>query len=275
MKPRRPARAEVVGSLLRPPKLKAAVEAFYEEGHSAVLAEERAKDRSALRALEDEAIRGAIRRQIDTGLDVVTDGEFRRWMFLNSFYDAVEGFRTDNVVHFRNARGGNVPLAVHEIVARLHPVDSPAAREARFLATATGGYPFKVTFPAASILGHPFTYKVGVTDRGYGSLDEFVAHALEIERSLVADAVAAGATYVQFDFPLYPCLVDPTWKVRFEGRGHRVDDLVEKAVAADTEVIEGIPHGVTVAMHICRGNYRSPWMFEGSLEPDAESMFSA
>jgi hypothetical protein len=64
-----------------------------------------------LRALEDEAIRDAIRRQIDLGLDVITDGEFRRWMFLNSFYDAVEGFRTDNVVTFRNARGEDVPPA--------------------------------------------------------------------------------------------------------------------------------------------------------------------
>ena len=81
------------------------MEEFYAEGHSAVLADERRKDRTELRALEDEAILGAVRRQIDLGLDVVTDGEFRRWMFLNSFYDAVEGFRTDNVVTFRNARG--------------------------------------------------------------------------------------------------------------------------------------------------------------------------
>jgi 5-methyltetrahydropteroyltriglutamate--homocysteine methyltransferase len=262
-----------VGSLLRPVRLKAAVEAFYEGGHSAMLAEERAKDRSALRALEDEAIVAAVRQQIDAGLDVVTDGEFRRWMFLNSFYDAVEGFRTDNVVHFRNARGEDVPLAVHEIVARLQPVDSPAAREAGFLAKTTSGYPFKVTFPAASLFGHPFTYKVGVTDRGYRSLDEFVAHAIDIERRLVADAIAAGATYVQFDFPLYPYLVDRTWRQRFEAHGHRVDDLLEKALAADAAVLEGIADEVTVAMHICRGNYRSSWMCEGSLEPVADRVF--
>jgi 5-methyltetrahydropteroyltriglutamate--homocysteine methyltransferase len=251
----------------------AAVKEFYEGGHSAVLAEERAKDRTALQALEDEAIREAVRRQIDSGLDVVTDGELRRWMFLNSFYDAVEGFRTDNVVHFRNARGEDVPLAVHEIVARLRKVDSPAAREAGFLANATGGYPFKVTFPAASIFGHPFTYKVGVTDRGYGSLEEFVAHAIEIERGLAADAIAAGAKYIQFDFPLYPYLVDPKWRHRFEASGHRVEDLVEKAIAADTAVLQGIPDDVNVAMHICRGNYRSSWMCEGSLEPVAEAVF--
>jgi methionine synthase II (cobalamin-independent) len=78
--PRRPARAEVVGSRLRPPALRAAMDAFYEEGHSAVLAEERGKDRSEYTRLEDQAIREAVRRQVDLGLDVVTDGEFRRWM---------------------------------------------------------------------------------------------------------------------------------------------------------------------------------------------------
>ena len=270
---RTPPRAETVGSLLRPPKLRAAVDAFYEEGHSAVLSEERAKDRGALRAIEDEAIRDAVRRQIDAGLDVVTDGEYRRWMFLNSFYDAVEGFRTDNVVYFRNARGEDVPLAVHEIVDRLRPVDSPASREAAFLSEATAGHPFKVTFPAASIFTHPFTYKVGITDRGYASLEEFVGHAIEIERTLVADAIAAGARYVQFDFPLYPYLVDPAWVARFEHRGLRVLELVDAAMAADTAVLEGIPPDVTVAMHICRGNYRSSWMCEGSLEPVAERVF--
>ena len=240
---RRPPRAEVVGSLLRPAKLKAAVEGFYEAGHSAVLPEERAKDRSELAGLEDDAIREAVRRQVDLGLDVVTDGEFRRWMFLNSFYDAVEGFRTDNVIHFRNARGGDVPLAVHEIVDRLKPVDSPAAREAAYMASASEGHPFRVTFPAASIFGHPFSYKPGITS-GYGSLDEFVSHAIEIEHGLVADAIAAGARYVQFDFPLYPYLVDTLWVDRFEEHGYDVDTLVDDAIRADTEVLEGIPSGV-------------------------------
>jgi len=269
---RTPARAEVVGSLLRPPSLRREVEGFYGEGHSAVLADEREKDRTGLRALEDQAIRDVVRRQVELGLDVVTDGEFRRWMFLNSFYDAVEGIRTDNVVNFRNARGEEVPLRVHEIVERLRPVDSPAAREAAFMGAVVDGFPFKVTFPAPSLFGHPFSYKAGVTS-GYGSLEEFVAHAIQIERGLVADAIRAGTRYVQFDFPLYPYLVDPAWVERFEAQGHRVADLVEAAIAADTAVLEGIPDGVTVALHICRGNYRSSWMCEGSLEPVAEQVF--
>ena len=271
---RHPARAEVVGSLLRPPALRSAVEAFYTPGHSAVLEEERGRDRAGLTELEDAAIREAVERQIECGLDVVTDGEFRRWMFLNSFYDAVEGFRTDNVVTFRKDDGRAVELAVHEIVDRLRPVDSPAAHEAAFMKSVTG-HPFKVTFPAASIFGHPFTFKRGVTDRGYAGLDAFVAHAIEIERALVADAVAAGASYIQFDFPLYPYLVDPAWVGRFRAQGHDPAALLEAALAADLAVLEGLPPHVTTAMHICRGNFRSSWMCEGSLEPAAEAVFGA
>ena len=267
--PRRPARAEVVGSLLRPQALRRAIDDFYERGHSAVLSDEREKDRTALRELEDAAIREAVQRQVDLGLDVVTDGEFRRWMFMNSFYDAVSGIRTGKTVTFRNDRGEDVELAVHEVVEPLQLVDSPAAREAAFLVEATGGYPFKVTFPAPSIFLHPFT----TIDGAYESVEEFADAAVQIERQLVVEAIAAGGTQIQFDFPLYPYLVDPTWVATFEARGRPVADLVDAAIAADTAVLEGIPDEVTMALHICRGNFRSSWMCEGSLEPVAERVF--
>ncbi len=272
---RSPARAETVGSLLRPVALRAAVARYYDEGHSAVLAEERAKDASELRAIEDEAIREAVRRQIACGLDVITDGEFRRWMFMNSFYDAVSGVRTDKTVSFRNAGGKEVQLRIHEVVDRLRPVDAPAAREAAFLKDVAGGFPFKVTFPAASIFTHPLTTVVGPDGSGYDSLEEFVADAVEIERGLVADAIRAGATSIQFDFPLYPYLVDPVWVARLTARGHPIEALVDAAITADTEVLRDIPDDVTVALHICRGNFRSSWMCEGSLEPVADRVFGA
>ncbi len=271
--PRRPARAETVGSLLRPKELREVIDRFYEPGHSAVLKEERAKDRGELRALEEEAIRSAVQRQIDCGLDVVTDGEFRRWMFMNSFYDAVDGVRTGKTVAFHNDRGDDVRLNVHEVIGRLAPVDSPGAREAAFMTEASAGHPFKITFPAPSIFGHPLTTVVGPDAGGYGSLEDFVAHAMEIERVLVADAIAAGARYIQFDFPLYPYLVDPTWIARFGSAGHSVDRVLDAALAADTAVLEGIPDDVTTALHICRGNFRSSWMCEGSLESVAERVF--
>jgi 5-methyltetrahydropteroyltriglutamate--homocysteine methyltransferase len=126
-----------------------------------------------------------------------------------------------------------------------------------------------VTFPAPSIFLHPFTTVAGA----YGSVGEFADAAIQTERQLVREAVEAGGTYLQFDFPLYPYLVDPTWVDRFEARGHPVADLVDAAIAADTAVLEGIPDDVTVALHICRGNFRSSWMCEGSLEPVAERVF--
>jgi methionine synthase II (cobalamin-independent) len=271
--PRRPARAETVGSLLRPKELREVIDRFYEPGHSAVLKEERAKDRGELRALEEEAIRSAVQRQIDCGLDVVTDGEFRRWMFMNSFYDAVDGVRTGKTVAFHNDRGDDVRLNVHEVIGRLAPVDSPGAREAAFMTEASAGHPFKITFPAPSIFGHPLTTVVGPDAGGYGSLEDFVAHAIEIERVLVADAIAAGARYIQFDFPLYVYVSSPDWAARFRAAGHDVDSVLEAALAADKAVLEGIPADVTTALHICRGNYRSSWMCEGSLEPVAERVF--
>jgi 5-methyltetrahydropteroyltriglutamate--homocysteine methyltransferase len=271
--PRRPARAEVVGSLLRPAELRAAIDRFYGAGHTTLHDEERAKDRAELRALEDEAIRVAVRRQIELGLDVVTDGELRRWMFQNSFWDAVSGVRTDKVVRFHDAAGRDAELNVPVIVERLRVVDSPAATEARFMAQTTGGHPFKVTFPAASLFAHPLTTIAGREQGGYEGLEAFVQHAIEIERRLVAEAIEAGVRYVQFDFPLYPFLVDPAWAARFEQAGHPVDRVLERSLAADAAVVEQVPDRVTTALHICRGNFRSSWLCEGSLEPVAERVF--
>jgi 5-methyltetrahydropteroyltriglutamate--homocysteine methyltransferase len=190
-------------------------------------------------------------------------------MFLNSFYDAVEGVSTDrSSVEFRNERGEAVVLMVPSIEARLRRVNSPAAREAAFLAGITDR-PFKVTFPAASIFVHPF----GVSAGAYETHDEFVEHAIAIERELIADAIEAGCRYVQLDFPLYPYLVDPDWSARFEAAGHTVAALLEKALAADRAVLEGVPDEVTTGLHICRGNYRSRWICEGSLEPVGERVF--
>jgi 5-methyltetrahydropteroyltriglutamate--homocysteine methyltransferase len=130
-------------SLLRPPRLRTAIDLTSQV--LATLAGARSRSVGADRG-RDDAIRAAVRRQIDCGLDVITDGEFRRWMFMNSFYDAVDGVRTGKTVAFHNDRGEDVRLNIHEIVGRLAPVDSPGAREAAFMADVAEGYPFKVTF---------------------------------------------------------------------------------------------------------------------------------
>ena len=264
----------MVGSLLRPETLKTAVEAHYGKGHRAVLDAERVRSADELHRVEDAAIAEVVQRQIEMGLDVVTDGEFRRYMFLNSFWDAVRGFSTDdNPVEFRNARGDTVVWHVHKVLDRLEKVDSPVSREAAFMAKTTD-HPFKVTVPAGSIFSNPYTWKPGVNDHVYPTRQDLTDHAISIERALVGDAVREGAGYVQFDFPMYPFLVDDRWRTQMMADGFDLDLVMEEAIAADRAVLEGIPEGVTTGLHICRGNYRSRYLCEGSLEDVAERVFN-
>ena len=157
--PRAPARAENIGSFLRPQKLKTLVESIYEPGHSALLAEERAKDLSELHAAEDEAIRDVVKHQLETGIDVVSDGEFRRFMFTGSFYDSVDGLQVGgDGVPFFDADGNELRYQGLPVVnSRLRKIDSPAVRETEFLRSITDAR-FKVTFPCGSFFELPFVY---------------------------------------------------------------------------------------------------------------------
>jgi methionine synthase II (cobalamin-independent) len=246
-----PARAEVVGSLLRP---------------------ERLLDGTAPREVVDEEVRNAVARQVDLGLDVVTDGEFGRVAFTHSFYDAIEGIEPTPVpVRFRNAAGEKVVYnGVPRISGRLRKVDSPLAHEADRLRAITD-HPFKLTLPAASwFLPGAFFEQGGF----YDSHDELLEDTLAIQRELIAEAIGAGARYVQLDFPSYVQLVDDgAREYALVRQGIDPDAFLAKALDLDRRVIEGFPTDVTFAMHICRGNYRSMWIYEGSLEPVAEAIF--
>jgi 5-methyltetrahydropteroyltriglutamate--homocysteine methyltransferase len=273
--PRHPARAEHVGSLLRPAALKRLIEETYEPGHSALLAQERAKDLSALHAAEDDAIRDAVRRQLDVGLDVVSDGEFRRFMFTGSFYDAVDGLGAGTgEVPFTNEEGEvEFYTGLPVVEGELHAIDSPGAKEAAFVASLTD-HPFKVTFPAASIFWFPLAYVHGVTDKVYPTQAEMVDRMIEIQRAQVAEAIAAGASYVQFDWPVYPALGDEAAVAMLRAHGVDPDWFLDRMIEADRKVIEGIPDGVTTALHLCRGNHKSKWIYNGPMDAYAERMFN-
>ncbi|MGH2850971.1 MAG: cobalamin-independent methionine synthase II family protein [Solirubrobacteraceae bacterium] len=272
---RRPARAEHIGSLLRPEKVKQLVEATYEPGHSALLAEERAKDLTALHDAEDEAIREAVRRQLEIGLDVVSDGEFRRFMFTGSFYDAVDGLDAGTGLVPFTSEDGEVEYFTGLPVVRgeLHTIDNPGAHEAAFLKGLTDA-PFKVTFPAASIFWFPLAFVPGVTDKVYATQAEMVEHMIEIERGQVAAAIAAGAEYIQFDWPVYPALGDPAAVAMLREHGVDPDWFLERLIEADRKVIADIPDGVRTALHLCRGNHKSKWIYNGPMDSYAERMFN-
>jgi 5-methyltetrahydropteroyltriglutamate--homocysteine methyltransferase len=272
--PRQVPRAEQVGSLKRSARLIAANEAVYAPGHVAIESKERARGMDALYAIAEEDARRAVQRQIELGLDVVTDGEFRRYMFLNSFFDGITGFSSEvSKAKFKAQDGSVIEWNMQYVVDRLQQVDSPAAREAKFMAGVTE-HLFKVTFPAGSFLALPYNFNPKLNGHAYGSHRELVAHAVEIEKRMIADAVAAGCRYVQLDFPVYPFLCDPDWRARMERHGYDWNETLELALWADREVIAGLPAHVRTAIHVCRGNNQGRYVAEGPLDPVAEGLFS-
>ena len=271
-----PPRADHVGSLLRPAELYAEIERVYAPQHTALLAEEREQDLSRLRELEDGCIRRAVERQLDIGLEVVTDGEFRRFMFTGSFYDSVDGLQVGgDGVPFFDAEGNELRYQGLPVVnSRLRKIDSPAVRETEFLRSITDAR-FKVTFPCGSFFELPFVYKNGVTEDVYDSHEELVGHMMSIQREQIDEAVAAGLRYVQLDYPLYPMLLDEQYLDIFAAMdGSTFDSLMDRCIAADRAIIEGLPDDVTRAIHLCRGNWKSRHMVSGSLEPVAERFFT-
>jgi 5-methyltetrahydropteroyltriglutamate--homocysteine methyltransferase len=271
-----PPRAEHVGSLKRPARLIAAVQEVYEPGHTAMLEQERGRDLSELRRVEDELIREAVAKQRAAGLDVVSDGEFRRVLFTNSFYDAVDGLGPSaEPVLFHDSQGCNVRFAgLPTIEKRLRKVDSPAKREAEFLSDVTDA-PFKITFPAGSWWCAPHVAGPLRTLKGYDSPEEFTAHAIELQRGLMAEAIDAGACYIQLDSPPYVWLGDPVLRGEVLPKlGYDLDALLDRFVEADNAILEGLPEDVQYGFHLCRGNFRSRWMMGGSIEPYAERLFN-
>jgi 5-methyltetrahydropteroyltriglutamate--homocysteine methyltransferase len=224
------------------------------------LAVERGKDLSRLHELEDEAIRRVVARQEEIGLPVVTDGEFRRIMYFNSFFDAVDGVAPSQTkLQFRGDDGSVVehegPVA---IVGRVHKIDSPAAREAVFTAALTDRA-VKVTFPTASFLVAQAVLGPAVGSV-YGSTEEAAAALVGVLRELVDDAIAAGAKYVQFDVSGYMVLAASPLGELVRARGIDLDALLEQMLDADRRVVEGLPGYVTTCLHQCRGNYASRYI---------------
>jgi 5-methyltetrahydropteroyltriglutamate--homocysteine methyltransferase len=252
-------RADHIGSFKRPAELLAEVHRIYETGHTALLAEERAKDLTRLHKLEDDAIRRVVSRQEELGLECVTDGEFRRVMYFNSFFDAVDGVEPSHTkLPFRDDDGSVVehdgPVA---ITGRVHKIDSPVAREVAFTDRLTDRV-VKVSFPTASFLVSQAALGGGMD--AYDSPAEATDALVGVLRELVDDAIAAGAGYVQFDVSGYMMLAASPIGEFVRSQGIDLDALLEQMQEADRAVVSGLPEHVTTCMHQCRGNYASRYI---------------
>lgn len=259
-----PYRADQVGSLLRPPAL---LEARAAHAAGRLPAE-------ALREAEDRAILDALARQRAAGIDVLTDGEYRRGAFLTDLHDAVEGFVSERVVLEWHGPGGGAEGSVAPVVGgRLRPRRLLTRHEADFLA-AHAGAPYKIAVPMPSQLA-AVGYKPGVTDRAYPTRAELLADFTALIRREVEALIAAGVPYVQMDAPFYTYYADPAMRDRLRAVGLDPDQAFEDAVAADTACLAGLDRpGTLLATHLCRGNSRSRWIAEGGYDQIAEKLFS-
>jgi 5-methyltetrahydropteroyltriglutamate--homocysteine methyltransferase len=278
-------RSEHVGSLVRPAALVDTLRALglvadlevVPDVHAQVSAPKPTTEQlEELSRLEDQLIRDAVAKQEAIGLDVLTDGEFKRVFFTGSFDTAVTGFEpSGTLINFYNDEGVAFQTTERPRVAeRLQIVSNPLAEEARLLSSITDR-PFKVTLPAASLFQWPGSFTPGVTDRVYADRDELADHIVTLLRQLIDGAVDAGARYIQCDFPLYPLFVDKEHhQARWQAMGMTDDEHLHRLLRADRDVVADLPDDVTTSIHICRGNTAGAWMAEGSLEPVAEHVFN-
>jgi 5-methyltetrahydropteroyltriglutamate--homocysteine methyltransferase len=248
-------RAEVVGSLLRPPDLAAARKRL-ESGEMA---------EAEFKAIEDAAVRAAIDLQKTAGIDVVTDGELRRYAFYGHLIDAFEGFDREGgwAIPFRDESGEQLVLKRPVVTSRLRWKRSMCSEEWTFLRS-VGGSPGKVTMLSAQQAAA--YYDPEKSKGAYATRDAYLADIVDLSRREVDELVRLGCTYIQIDGPQYGALLDPAMREGYRQRGSDPEELIDRCVELDNAIIEGHP-GVTFALHVCRGNNQSKFYAEGDYEP--------
>ena len=280
-------RIDHIGSLVRPAKLK---EAFARHDRKQASFEE-------LRQAQDDAIRGVIHKQEEHGLPVVTDGEFRRHNFQESFSECVTGFDVPQDVssYYEKRNVNENPLERAEqnfdeagpaivtrraAVERLKLIRNLPLEEFRF-AQSVATAPVKVTVLGPDRIAQRFKWETSLSV--YKGLDEFVEDVVQIERQIIAELVNAGCKYIQIDAPGYTAYVDKISLERMRRRGEDPERNFQRSIEADNALIEGFS-GVTFGIHICRGNARTidpatgklvpQWHREGAYDAIAEKLFN-
>ena len=256
-----PVRADQVGSFLRPAELLAARQA--------------GADPARLRALEDEHIRRVFAKQQELGIDIFTDGEFRRRNFMSDLTDAVEGFDLGDAVSRRwQGAATGVASVTGIVVDKLRQVRRLAAHELEFIKAHSPGR-FKMTLPSSNQFP-AIAFKRGVTDRVYRDHSALLWDIVPIMRSEIAALAASGVPYIQIDAPRYSYYIDPKWRTFIKNEmGLEPDAALDEAIRADNTALEGATQaGVTLAIHLCRGNNRSQWYAEGGYDMIAEKLFN-
>jgi 5-methyltetrahydropteroyltriglutamate--homocysteine methyltransferase len=260
-------RADHIGSLLRPAEL---LEARRASGADAA---------RRLRELEDSHIRRVLARQEEIGFDIFTDGELRRRNFMSDFTDAVDGFDLGDAVARAwqaGAEKANPVSSVAGIVTKkLRQVRALTGHELPFLKANAPGK-IKMTLPSATQFP-AISFKAGATDSVYKDHSELLWAIVEIMKADLAQLAGDGVSYIQIDAPRYSYYMDPKWRewIRTEIKVGP-DAALDDAVKADNACFRAARlDGVTLGIHLCRGNNRSHWYAEGGYDAIAEKLFGA
>lgn len=270
-----PFRADHVGSLLRPERLKKAREELL--GPHTATDNLGPHNHPELRLIEDECIREAVAMQERTGLRAVTDGEFRRRSWTSELMLAWRGFSATRVgstpLKWRNESGAAESFSETRIVSQIDWRPGAIVPAFKFLKSVTKAVP-KVNLPAPDVIH----YSLGGSDkidRGiYPNEEAFWADLIAAYRKEVADLVSAGVKYIQFDDTSFAFLCDPEHREYVSNRGDDPKRLLERYAEAINAALEGVPTDVYLTLHQCRGNREGKWGAEGDYEPVADLMFN-
>lgn len=268
-------RADHIGSLLRPTEL---IDAYI--AHSKGNLPE-----SKLTAIQDKAILEALKLQTDVGLDVVSDGEFRRGNWVGEFTSCIDGFgegeppvklewHAYDAAPQRSDRTSTPPRAA-VITGKIKAKARYTGREADFLRKHHGSTPFKVTMPAASYIVTR-AYNPKITGKVYANRAEALNDVAGVIRAEIRELINEGVPYIQIDNPHYPDYLMDSITSQWKAMGIDPGKALEDDIAADNACFEGLDRSkVTIAMHFCRGNGGAAgWHSRGSYESIAEQCFS-
>jgi 5-methyltetrahydropteroyltriglutamate--homocysteine methyltransferase len=249
--------SEVVGSLLRPPYLRTAREQ-YEAGQISS---------AQFKSLEDQAVNEAIALQETTGIDVITDGEMRRYAFYGHLVEALAGFDKLGgwAIPFRDESGEQLVLKRPVVVEKLQWKRSMCAEEWIYL-RARKTHMGKVTILSAQQAAA--YYDPEKSKSAYPTRDAYLADIVDFSRHEVEELIRLGCNYIQIDAPQYAALLDPQMREGYRQRGNDPDALIDVCIEMDNAIIRDHP-GVTFAIHICRGNNQSKFYASGDYEPIA------
>jgi len=248
-------RSDVIGSLLRPTYLKEA-----RQRHQAGQLSD-----AEFKKIEDRAVDEAVALQIDAGLDVLSDGELRRYAFFGHLIDSVEGYDKFGgwAIPFRDEQGNELIFKRPVVVSRLKRKRHLCSEEFVYLRARTH-HPKKVTFISAQQAAA--YYDPQKSSGAYASIDAYLADVVDILRDEVAELIRLGCTYIQVDAPQYAALLDPNIREGYRQRGNDPEQLLDRCIELDNAVISG-HRGVTFAIHLCRGNNQSKFYASGDYDP--------